>query len=470
MTFNSLTFLIFFAAVLALHRLPLPWRGRKTVLLVASYLFYAAWSPPFVALLIVSTAVDWVAAARIHRAQGRARGAWLLLSLGVNLGLLSYFKYGPFLLEVTHDLLASADIAFNPASDGIVLPMGISFYTFQTLSYTIDVYRGRLQPGRSLLDYALYVTFFPQLVAGPIVRAADFLPQCHEPKRAGAGQVGYGLILLTLGLLQKTVFADFLFAPVADRLFLQPAAAGSLGAWAGCLAFSGQIFCDFAGYSTCGIGVALCLGFALPDNFRAPYAAIGFSDFWRRWHISLSSWLRDYLYIPLGGNRGGSLRQARNLLVTMLLGGLWHGAAWTFVAWGALHGVLLVIEHAAVAAFGSRAVWRRAGPQLGLAALTFLLITLAWVPFRATSFGDAGTVWAALIGGGPGDAPLHERTVPALVGIALLLLVQWRMRTTSLEALLATAPRWLVSVAIAGALFLMAVAHERTRGFLYFQF
>ena len=334
MTFNSFTFALFFLLVLGLYQLPLSWRARKGMLLCSSYLFYAAWNPPFVSLLVVSTVVDWVAGKRIYASRGTPRSAWLVLSLCTNLGILAYFKYSPFLLQSFSELAAGVGIVFEPATAGIVLPIGISFYTFQTLSYSIDIYRRRLRPATSFLDYALFVTFFPQLVAGPIVRASEFLPQCLEPKRADARQMGWGFILLTVGLFQKTILADQLFAPIADVIYAEPDRVSFATAWLGTLAFSGQIFFDFAGYSACAIGAALCLGFALPDNFRYPYAAIGFSDFWRRWHISLSSWLRDYLYIPLGGNRHGRFSQAASLMLTMLIGGLWHGAAWTFVVWG----------------------------------------------------------------------------------------------------------------------------------------
>ncbi|MHC4180894.1 MAG: MBOAT family O-acyltransferase, partial [Planctomycetota bacterium] len=222
---------------------------------------------------------------------------WVLLSLITNLGLLGFFKYGGFLLENFVVLLNTAGIQYEPALPDIVLPVGISFYTFQTLSYTLDVYRGKTRPWMSFLDFALFVTFFPQLVAGPIIRSGDFLPQCIEPRRATGRQLSWGLTLLVLGLFEKIVVADGLLAPISDKVYAQAGEAGFLDAWCGTLAFSGQIFCDFAGYSTCAIGIALCLGFAIQDNFRFPYAAGGFSDFWRRWHVSLSSWLRDYLYI-----------------------------------------------------------------------------------------------------------------------------------------------------------------------------
>ena len=240
--------------------------------------------------------------------------------------------------------MASFGITWVAPEWDIVLPVGISFYTFVTLSYTLDVYLGRLKPIDSFLNYALFVTYFPHLVAGPIVRPTQLVPQFETPKQATRDQMLWGLGLMVLGLFEKVVVADAGLANVADRVFSAEGPIGFADAWLGTLAFSGQIFCDFAGYSTIAVGVSLCLGFALPDNFRMPYAAIGFSDFWRRWHISLSTWLRDYLYIPLGGNRGSEVRTYVNLMLTMLLGGLWHGANWTFVVWGGLHGLYLAAE------------------------------------------------------------------------------------------------------------------------------
>lgn len=345
MVFNSYVFVLFFAVLLLLHNLPLPWRVKKVALLLASYLFYALWNPPFILLLWLSTVVDFYAARLIAREQRPTqRKLLLLISLVLNLGMLSYFKYGGFLLEDFTALLGTLGIAFQAAKPDIILPVGISFYTFVTLSYTLDVYRRRTEPEPVFLDFALFVTYFPHLVAGPIVRPDDLIPQFKTPRRATGEQLRWGLFLLSLGLFLKVAVADGLLAEPTDLIFGVPFPVQPLDAWVGVLGFSGQIFCDFAGYSTCAIGVSLCLGFVLPENFRYPYAAIEFSDFWRRWHITLSTWLRDYLYIPLGGNRLGPFRTYFSLVVTMLLGGLWHGAAWTFVAWGALHGLFLCVE------------------------------------------------------------------------------------------------------------------------------
>lgn len=277
MLFNSLTFGVFFAVVLLLHTAPLPWRVKKFNLLAASYVFYAAWNPPFVLLLWLSTLIDWEAARRIHNAKkSSTRSLFLLVSLGVNLGVLGYFKYGEFLLQNFTELTAYLGIQYKPPEWNIILPVGISFYTFQTMSYTLDVYLKRAEPTASLLDFSLFVTFFPQLVAGPIVRPSDLTPQFAKPRRATLDQLGWGLWLMTLGLFLKVVLADGFLGPSVDAVFGADKPVPPLDAWIAAIAFSGQIFCDFSGYTTVAIGAALCLGFFLPNNFNSPYAAIGF--------------------------------------------------------------------------------------------------------------------------------------------------------------------------------------------------
>lgn len=474
MLFNSFTFLQFFAIVLALHLLPLSWRFKKFNLLIASYLFYAAWNPPFVILIWISTLIDWYAAKGIAAtSNSRARRSFVLLSLVTNLGLLGYFKYAGFVLDSFVALLDFAGIDFQPLKLDIVLPVGISFYTFQTLSYTIDVYRKETPPARSFLDYALYVTFFPQLVAGPIVRAVDFLPQCATERRPGRSQLGWGLSLFTIGLFEKVVVADAFLAPVSDRVYSEPAAASMLDAWVGTLAFSGQIFCDFAGYSTCAIGVAMCFGFAIQDNFHFPYAAIGFSDFWRRWHISLSSWLRDYLYISLGGNRRGGLRTYLNLAITMLLGGLWHGANWTFVVWGGLHGAYLVIERLLKTVAPPSRLWGRLSVRVVFALLTYAGVLFAWIFFRARSLADAGLIIGSMFGSPyAATVPLIKATEAALV-LAVsggLLGLHWLMRGTTLEDVATRTPWPLRAVALAGMLYAIITMAGDNRSFIYFQF
>lgn len=473
MVFNSYTFIFFFGVVLAVYFSPLSWRGKKIFLIGASYLFYAAWNPPFVLLLVLSTVADWELSQRIHYATSIAlRRAYLAASLIVNLGLLGVFKYGTFLVQSFAQGLDLLGIQYQPPALDIVLPVGISFYTFQTLSYSLDVYRRQIDPWRSFVDYALFVTFFPQLVAGPIVRARDFLPQTLEPKRVSSRHLTWGLSLLTLGLFQKTVIADGLLAPIVERVYDGANVATPLAAYIGTLAFAGQIFCDFAGYSTTAIGVAMCLGFALPDNFRFLYAAIGFSDFWRRWHISLSSWLRDYLYIGLGGSRHGALKTLRNLVVTMLLGGLWHGANWTFVAWGALHGAYLVLERAADRIAGSWDIWQTAFGRLVLGTITFWLVCLAWVFFRADTFGKAfQIIQAGLLLRLPGEIFVSPADVLVVISVMLTLLVlHWHLRATSLEEAVARVPVVVRGVALGLMLTLIALSPGEDRAFIYFQF
>ncbi len=471
MLFNSLLFLVFFTGVFCLHRLPLSWTFRKANLLVASYLFYAAWNPPFVLLLWWSTVVDWLVAKRLYSmSDGGRRRALLLVTLCSNLGLLGYFKYGGFLLQNFTVLMHSLGIAYQPLTPNIVLPVGISFYTFQSLSYTLDVYFRRSKPADSFLDFALYVGFFPQLVAGPIVRSRDFLPQCERPKPVTARELGVGASLLVFGLFEKVVLADWLLSPSADAVFNRVSAAGSMDAWMGTLAFSGQIFFDFSGYSMCAIGAAMCLGFHLPRNFHSPYASLGFSDFWRRWHISLSTWLRDYLYIPLGGNRGGERSAGINVMITMLIGGLWHGASWRFVVWGGLHGSYLVVERV----FRQRR--RLEAPAAGsvarvLGALaTFVVVTITWTFFRAHTFGDAMTIIRSLVV--PKASTILGAGSVWTIGIVTVLMLagQWFLRDKDFEAELERVPWWAGSILIAGAILAMMVAPGDDRAFIYFQF
>jgi alginate O-acetyltransferase complex protein AlgI len=471
LVFNTLTFAAFFLIVVLVHSLPLPWKQRKINLLIYSYIFYAAWNPPFILLLWISTVVDWYAAqGLVHAQRPAARRAWMLLSVVANLGMLLYFKYGTFLLHNFAALAGTFGVHYVPPPFDIVLPVGISFYTFATMSYTLDVYLRRALPARNFLDYALFVTFFPHLVAGPIMRPTELVPQFETPRSATKQQLCFGLGLMTLGLFNKVVIADTFLSNAAERVFDSAHAPGFLDAWLGTLAFSGQIFCDFAGYSTTAIGAALCLGFAMPDNFRFPYAAVGFSDFWRRWHITLSSWLRDYLYIPLGGNRHGPARMKLALMGTMLLGGLWHGANWTFVVWGGLHGSFLIAERRVRSWFSGYTP----GPValFGLGLLTYMLVNLTWVFFRAKDFPIA---WQMLRGmaGMNGDAkPILDTVFVFVVAtiIPVLVAVHWYMRSRTLESALARVPPLVIALAWAAMIWLIVVSQGSGNAFIYFQF
>ena len=469
MVFNSLTFLLFFVLVFALHRLIAGAAGRKGLLLAASYVFYGAWSPPYVLLLFFSTLVDWWLARLIGRSTDpRRRRVMLVGSLACNLVLLGYFKYGAFLLQNFAAMLGTFGIDYRPIDPGIILPIGISFYTFASLSYTIDVYRGEVRSDWKFADYALFVSFFPHLVAGPILRARNLLPQIASPRLPDRNAIGWGLALLCFGLFCKTVMADAIFAPVVDAAYAAPEKYGAADLWIAVLAFSGQIYYDFNGYSLCAIGLALCFGYAFPDNFRHPYAALGFADFWRRWHISLSSWLRDYLYVPLGGNRDGEWRRQRNLMLTMLLGGLWHGASWMFVLWGALHGAFLVAERLTL-----RVVSPGFAPPRDLRLLlqiaTFLLVTLAWIPFRATTPEQAWAVFSGLWSARPAGVD-----VAGLVAfLAMLATVLWHLmhRDRNFESAIATRGRtWQYAAASCCLVAMLMVSGGDPRAFIYFQF
>ena len=473
MIFNSLTFVVFFALVLALHYSPFfSWHQKKINLLLASYLFYAAWNPPFVVLLWVSTVVDWWAAQWMVRSQKQStRRAWMIISVVVNLGMLGYFKYGEFLLNNFIAFAGSLGVEYRPPEWNIVLPVGISFYTFATLSYTLDVYLKRSKPAKHFLDYALFVTFFPHLVAGPIMRPTELVPQFAEARRATAHQLYFGFALIILGLFQKVVLADGFLAPVVEKVYdAREGTPMMIDAWVATLAFSGQIFCDFAGYSTTAIGVAMCLGFAMPDNFRFPYAAVGFSDFWRRWHITLSSWLRDYLYIPLGGNKHGPARTYTALMGTMLLGGLWHGAAWTFVVWGGLHGLYLAVERWLRGKFSA---WKP-GPAsiFAMGILTYVLVNITWVFFRAKDFTVASTMLQSMAGATANPIPMIALLpmVYAMMIVGGIVTTHWAMRDKTLEIAVERTPAWLVG----GLLAIMAVAVVAEQGkgsaFIYFQF
>lgn len=471
MVFNTLTFAVFFAIVLAMHSLPLPWTTRKVNLLIASYVFYAAWNPPFIILLWISTVVDWFAAQALVRAEQPAkRRAWMLLSVVANLGMLLYFKYGTFLLHNFTALMAGLGITYHPPELDIVLPVGISFYTFATMSYTLDIYLRRALPARNFLDYALFVTFFPHLVAGPIMRPTELVPQFERERRATPHQLRFGLALMTLGLFQKVVLADTFLSNAAERVYDGGHVPGALDAWAGTLAFSGQIFCDFAGYSTTAIGAALCLGFAMPDNFRFPYAAVGFSDFWHRWHITLSSWLRDYLYIPLGGNRHGPARTHCALMGTMLLGGLWHGANWTFVVWGGLHGLYLSAERVLRNRFAGYRPGVLATVALGL--LTWMLVNVTWVFFRAKKFGTAWQVLRGMSGQNAAAEPILDTVFLVVVPLVLAAIVisHWLMRKQTLESMLARTHPALIAVAWGAMLFAIVISQGTGNAFIYFQF
>ncbi|MDJ0938453.1 MAG: MBOAT family O-acyltransferase [Woeseiaceae bacterium] len=471
MAFNSLVFLLFFLAVLGLHSLPLSWKFKKTNLLLASYIFYAAWNPPFLLLLWISTLTDWYAAKRMTISEGNKRRLYLILSILVNLGLLGYFKYGNFLEENFSLLMASLGVAYTFQPSDIILPLGISFYTFQSMSYSIDVYRKNIRPAESMLDFALYVSFFPQLVAGPILRAGYFLTQLIEDNRDRVADLGWGFALIVVGLFEKVVLADAIMAPVAEIVYFNTESATTLDAWIGTFAFAGQIFFDFNGYSVIAVGLGRCLGFKLPWNFLSPYAAIGFSDFWRRWHVTLSAWLRDYLYISLGGNRLGKARTYANLAMTMLLGGLWHGASWLFVLWGAAHGMLLVAERVAKRLFGGIGFFRTAIGQFAIGLLTFLLVCLTWVLFRAETLDGAVQLFTVMFIPVGGLVVIELVQVLVVIGVgAALLGTHWFMRNREFGSALRSLPWPVIGTILAAMLVAIILSPGEERDFIYFEF
>jgi alginate O-acetyltransferase complex protein AlgI len=392
--FNSVDFLLFLSVTLAIYHL-LGHGKRNLFLLFTSYFFYGSWDWRFLGLILLSTAVDYHCGKALQRAQGSTRKKILFISLFTNLSLLGVFKYFNFFIESFRDLIGflGGNWSESPTLE-IILPVGISFYTFQTLSYTIDVYRGRIRPCKNPINFALFVGYFPQLVAGPIERAKRLLPQIEKQRPFTWKTFRAGLSLFIFGLFKKVVIGDCIAAPYADQAFLTPAIHESGFLFFGLCMFALQIYADFSGYSDIARGVSRMFGIELMVNFRQPYLSRSITEFWRRWHISLSSWLKDYLYIPLGGNRQTAIKTYRNLMLTMIIGGLWHGAAWTFVAWGGLHGLYLAFHKKML---GDRKLnWEKqpSGSSGWIAAIpciltTNLLVLFAWLFFRANSFADA---------------------------------------------------------------------------------
>lgn len=469
MSFVSFEFLVLFTTVFAVY-----WnssrRTQNVVLLAASYLFYGWWDWRFLSLIAGSTLLDYAVGRLLERASGRGRRILLAVSVVANLSLLGFFKYFGFFTESFSELLQSAGLgawADVPTLE-IILPVGISFYTFQTLSYTIDVYRGRLAASRSLVEFALYVSFFPQLVAGPIERASHFLPQIQCDRSLTWDRVSRGGFLILFGLFKKVGVADGV-APFVDRVFADSGAHGG-EVLAAVYLFAFQIYADFSGYSDIARGVSKFLGFDLMVNFRVPYFSGNPSEFWRRWHISLSSWLRDYLYIPLGGNRRGSVRTYRNLLATMLLGGLWHGAAWNFVLWGAYQGALLCGFRLLGGERGGDSeppLWQR----LLKAAIFFQLVCFGWLLFRCDSLVACFDFGVRVL-----SSPFDQLSAPSLSALtwgSLLLLA-----TCDLCEYRVDDPRWYERLPLAvrtllyASLAVLALGGllNRSNTFIYFQF
>jgi alginate O-acetyltransferase complex protein AlgI len=425
MNFVSFAFIILFSSILILFSAVRSQVGRKIIVLMASVIFYAYWDWRFLGLLALVTLLDYfISRGLISAEDPRSRRRLLLLSLVVNLGVLAIFKYFNFFTDSFNLMLSRT--RWQIPMVHIILPIGISFYTFETLSYVIDVYLKNTRPAKSLFDYAVFITFFPRLVAGPITRAWQFLPQLDTGFIVSTEGLAEGSQLFLRGIVKKLVLADRL-SLLVDQVYATPTLFSSSTVWLAVFGYSFQIFLDFSGYSDMAVGLAKMIGISLPKNFDSPYAAQSFSEFWRRWHISLSSWLRDYLYIPLGGNQKGPARTYFNLMVTMLLGGLWHGANWNFVIWGGLHGIYLALERALrsgrAPSSDSKETW-----IWWKALATFLVVTLTWVIFRSSSLAQAGMIFQKLFS-------LNKEGIqwiygPAILLIPILLLGEFFMRAT----------------------------------------
>jgi D-alanyl-lipoteichoic acid acyltransferase DltB (MBOAT superfamily) len=474
-TFNSLIFLVFLAIFFPLY---FATRGtlRIWVCLIASYIFYGWWDYRFLALIGASTLMDYAIGLLMQRTNDPVKRRLLIIvTVVVNLSFLGFFKYFNFFIDSFHAMSDAIGLGFSPSTLNITLPIGISFYTFMSMSYTIDVYRRELVAERSLLKFATFIAFFPHLVAGPILRARDLLPQLHGYHKIHRPRVIIGLGLILLGYFKKVVIADG-SALVVDKIFSEPAVHSSLGLVVGVVLYAFQIYCDFAGYSDIAIGLALIMGVDFIANFRTPYISKSFSEFWNRWHISLSTWLRDYLYIPLGGNRYGTFNTYRNLMLTMLLGGLWHGADWKFVIWGALHGFYLVLQRL----IGKR--WDRLRKALRipnainnvvLIAVVFSLTCLAWIFFRANSTADEFYIIQRILSFEDfHPASIRNKVLVAKVAVLIfiLLVIEAADRRFDMESLLLKSPAFRVA-AFATLLWLIALFGTfGSTTFIYFQF
>lgn len=465
MLFHTLHFAIFFAIILVTYHNLRSLRAQNGLLLAASLYFYGSWDWRFLGLLLLSTVVDYGAGLWIHRQHRAGRRGLARLGLAVSmltsLAILGFFKYWNFFAWGAARLIESVGLHASWTTLNIVLPVGISFYTFQTMSYTIDVYRGIMAPARSLRDFALFVSFFPQLVAGPIERAVDLLPQVQRARTVTQRDLVEGVTLILIGLVRKVVIADSA-GVVSDLSFGDASQRTSLQLLCAMLLYGLQIYGDFAGYSDMARGTARLLGFRLMRNFKHPYFATNIADFWHRWHISLSTWLRDYLYIPLGGSRKGAIRTSANLMVTMLLGGLWHGAHWTFVFWGGLHGSYLLAHR----------LFKRgtAGPVARFVSwlATFGLVMLTWLPFRINNVGDLRVFVGRMT-----DRPVWDAATvfPLLLLAGLTLVLDLPQHMADDEYVFLRAPPLArIGMMAAVVLLLVFTLGGATTPFIYFQF
>jgi alginate O-acetyltransferase complex protein AlgI len=469
MIFTSFEFVFFFLLVWSIRSCFTNFSAEKWFLLVASYLFYMSWSPGYVVLIFGTSLMDYAVGRLLGQIENPVkRKALLSISLVLNLGLLCFFKYTNFLAANISTVLDVFGLHVAPRYYSIVLPVGISFFTFQSMSYTIDVYRRQIQPCRNLRDFLLFVAFFPQLEAGPIVRASYFLPQLLERKRATIEEVESGLAQCALGATKKMVISDQI-SPHVDLIFASPASFDGLTLLLGAIGYAIQIYCDFSGYTDMAIGCARILGFKFVENFQMPYSSVNITEFWHRWHISLSTWLRDYLYIPLGGNRRGTGRTYFNLMATMLLGGLWHGAGWNFIIWGGLHGLGLV-GHKLWRSFMPPKPGRNLLTETISRFLTLGLVVGGWIFFRARTLNDAlSYIGRILTWNHTGTHLLSPMILAAVAVVFLVHLVTPKDYNWAEDLPRRNVP---VRIAVYGTLVICLALFSATEGapFIYFQF
>ncbi|UCC97354.1 MAG: MBOAT family protein [Phycisphaerales bacterium] len=458
MYFHTWPFLLFFLIVYPTYLALKGTKLRLPFLLAASYFFYAWLNPLYVVLIAYSTTLDYMVVARMEKSPRRK--SWLAVSIANNLGLLGFFKYGTFVTDNLNILLSSLRIPYVIPAPGIFLPAGLSFYIFQSLSYTIDYYRGNIERERSLIGYAAFVALFPRLLAGPIERARNLLPQLHKTPTVSGQDITDGLSLFVVGLFKKVALADYL-ALYVNKVYAAPEQFQSPALLLATFLFAWQIYFDFSGYTDMARGVARTMGFRLMLNFNNPYLAASLGEFWQRWHISLSSWFKDYVYIPLGGNRKGTFGTYRNMFLTMVISGLWHGAAWTFVIWGAVH----ALGRFATREMERTAFYREKVPKLLKQLFVFAVVTFAWIFFRADSIGDAWTIVTRIFGSGWAD-PYCPILALALVFAVWLYQFAYESR---LRAILEQRPVR-VALVVAMILYLAIFAPSSDQGFIYLQF
>jgi len=462
MLFHTWTFAIFFLVcfsgylLLKATRLRLPW------LLAASYVFYGWWNPLYLLLILWSTTVDYLAVVGMARVEkrGQSKKPWLFISIANNLGMLGFFKYGAFVAENVNNLLQWLNVPYAVAEPGVLLPVGISFYVFQSMSYTIDFYRGKVEAEPSFIRYATFVSLFPQLVAGPIERAANLLPQLRRTPTISRQDVADGLSLFVVGLFKKVALADYL-ALYVDPAYAAPDQFEAPALILATFAFAWQIYFDFSGYTDMARGLGRLMGIRLMLNFNNPYLATGLGDFWRRWHISLSTWFKDYVYVPLGGNRGGRFNTYRNMCLTMVISGLWHGAMWTFVVWGALH----ALGRVATRSLEETSFYREGVPPFVKRLWVFCFVTFAWIFFRAESFADAMLIVRKIAAFGWADPLCPVLMLLMIFGVWLYQLIYESRLRGALEL---TPVR--IGLVVLMIVYVAAFAPSGEQAFIYFQF